>query len=153
MKTNRRTNIFSFLLLLLLIAAIALTAVGCDEKKDDEASSTTTVTTTAATTAAATDVGEGAHSFMFEVVHLDGRKVTFNVKTDKTLVGEALVELGIISGEDGQYGLYVKTVDGETLDYDTHKKYWAFYVDGAYALSGVDTTAIEDGKVYGFRAE
>ncbi len=148
MKTNRRINIFSFLLLLLLIAAIALTAVGCDEKKDDETSATTTVTT-----AAATDVGEGAHSFVFEVVHLDGRKVTFNVKTDKTVVGEALVELGIIEGEDGQYGLYVKTVDGETVDYDKDGKYWAFYVDGSYALSGVDTTAIEAGKVYCFKAE
>ena len=31
--------------------------------------------------------------------------------------------------------------------------YWAFYVDGEYAMSGVDTTIIEEGKAYAFKVE
>ena len=33
-------------------------------------------------------------------------------------------------------------------DYDTDHTYWALYIDGDYALSGVDTTPIEVGKTY-----
>ena len=32
-------------------------------------------------------------------------------------------------------------------------KYWAFYVNGEYAVSGVDTTEITEGGLYEFRAE
>ena len=87
------------------------------------------------------------------VTHLDGTVKGYTVKTDAKTVGEALVGVGLISGEDGAYGLYVKTVDGETLDYDTHKKYWAFYVNGTMAMNGVDKTDVVAGTVYAFRAE
>lgn len=151
---KNQNRFFSAFLLLVLIAAIAFSAVGCDEKKDGDTAMTTTaaVTTTGATTAA-TAVGEGTTGFMFKVVHLDGSEKLFNVSTNKTKVGDALMESGLISGENGPYGLYVKTVDGELVDYDIHGKYWAFYVDGAYAPTGVDTTNIEAGKTYEFRAE
>ena len=45
--------------------------------------------------------------------------------------------MGLIAGEDSDYGLYVKTVNGVTVDYDTDGKYWAFYVDGEYAATDV----------------
>ena len=51
------------------------------------------------------------------------------------------------------YGLYVKTVNGITLDYDTDGMYWAFYINGEYVQTGVDATGVEDGAVYAFRAE
>ena len=54
----------------------------------------------------------------------------------------------IITGEMGPYGMYIKTVNGILADYDVDQTYWAFYVDGEYALSGVDTTPIEAGRVY-----
>jgi hypothetical protein len=63
------------------------------------------------------------------------------------------MKVGLISGEDSDYGLYVKTVNGVTLDFDTDGKYWAFYVNGEYAVSGVDTTEITEGGLYEFRAE
>ena len=68
-------------------------------------------------------------------------------------MGDALTELGLIDGEDSEYGLYVKTVDGITVDYDTDGKYWAFYVDGEYAQSGVDSTEVTAGSEYSFRVE
>ena len=92
-------------------------------------------------------------NFTFEVVHLDGTTKTFEVKTYKAMVGDALVEKNYIAGENSTYGLYVKTVDGETLDYDKDGAYWAFYVNGEYAPTGVDSTKIEAGKVYTFKAE
>jgi hypothetical protein len=75
------------------------------------------------------------------------------VKTDKTTVGAALLEVELIAGEDSQYGLYVKTVNGITLDYDKDGKYWAFYIDGEMAMSGVDSTDIAEGATYEFKAE
>lgn len=133
-----------------LLAAMVLGATSCTgETKGDEE------TTTAATVgeAVGTAVGEGQTSFTFEVSHLDGTSKVFTVKTDAKTVGEALVNAGLIAGEDGPYGLYVKTVDGETLDYDTHKKYWAFYENGATAMNGVDKTDVVGGATYAFRAE
>ena len=92
-------------------------------------------------------IGEGAKSFTMEVVDKDGGKVTFTVKTDADTVGKALLDQGVIAGEDSSYGLYVKTVNGITLDYDTDGMYWAFYINGEYAQTGVDATGVEDGAV------
>ena len=74
--------------------------------------------------------------------------VTFTVKTDKSTVGAALLEHNLIAGEEGPYGLYVKVVNGMTADYDVDMSYWTFYIDGEYAMSGVDTTEIEEGVTY-----
>ena len=73
--------------------------------------------------------------------------------TNEKIVGDALQKLGLIEGEEGQYGLFVKKVNGITADYDVDKTYWAFYVDGEYAMSGVDTTEIEKDKEYCFKVE
>ena len=95
-------------------------------------------------------VGEGKNSFEFSVKYEDGKTEKCTVKTDKKFVGEALIENGIITGEDGKYGLYVKTVNGEYADFDESGTYWAFYVNGEYANSGVDTTEIRNGEKYSF---
>ena len=92
-------------------------------------------------------------SFTFEVVHLDGTTKTFEVKTYKTMLGDALVEKGYISGYQSQYGLTVETVDGETLDWETSSAYWAVYVNGEYAMVGVSSIYVEDGATYSFKAE
>ncbi|MBO5213077.1 MAG: DUF4430 domain-containing protein [Clostridia bacterium] len=92
-------------------------------------------------------------SFKFTVVHSNGEEKSFDVTTNKKRVGAALIEKNLISGEDGPYGLYVKTVDGETLDYEKDGKYWAFYINGEYASTGVDMTDIVNGESYSFKAE
>lgn len=100
-----------------------------------------------------TVLGEGNISFAFTVVDLEGNTTAFEIHTDKDTVGSALLELGLIDGDDSEYGLFVKTVNNITVDYDKDGKYWAFYVDGEYATSGVDTTPITDGASYSFKAE
>jgi len=47
----------------------------------------------------------------------------------------------------------VKSVNGITADYDVDQTYWAFYVNDAYATSGVDVTPIEAGAKYAFKVE
>ena len=68
-------------------------------------------------------------------------------------VGAALLKLGVIAGDDSEYGLYVKTVNGETADYDADGTYWGFYINGEYAMTGVDATTLETGATYAFRVE
>lgn len=148
----------------LLVAAMAVSALcltGCSGQPEttdttaQPAATTEAATTEAATTeaAAATEVGEGSTGFAFQVTFADGSRQDYTVKTDSTVVGEALQDAGLIAGEESEYGLYVKTVAGQTLDYDADGMYWAFYVNGEYATSGVDTTNIDAGSTYEFRAE
>ena len=94
-----------------------------------------------------TVLGEGEKTFLLEVT-AEEKTVTFTVKTDKETVGAALAEQELIVGEQSEYGLYTKVVNGITADFDVNKRYWAFYIDGEYATSGVDTTKITEGTTY-----
>ena len=96
-----------------------------------------------------TELGEGSKTFLFKV-DAEGYAITFTIHTDAETVGAALLALNLIAGEDSQYGLYVKTVNGILADYDVDGTYWAFYENGEYAMSGVDTTAITEGQNYSF---
>ena len=140
-----KKSIYGKLVSVLLALAMAVATVGCG------ASTEAVVATEVATEVTA--LGEGAHAFMFTVVDGEGKETHFAINTDKETVGEALLELELIKGEPGAYGLYVKEVNGITADYDVNQTYWAFYVDGEYAMSGVDTTAIEEGASYAFKVE
>ena len=134
-------------LITVLLLVTALLLGGCS--KDEAPQNTVPVTFDTAET----DFGEGATAFTLEVTNLEGTTKSFTVHTDETVVGKALLSNGLIDGEDGPYGLYVKSVMGIPLDYDTDGKYWAFYVDGEYGMTGVDQTEITAGSVYAFRAE
>ena len=86
-------------------------------------------------------IGEGKTAFTVEVAQLE------------ETVGEALLERGVVAGDTTEYGLYVTTVNGVTLDYNTDGAYWAFYINGEYASTGVDATNIEAGAAYALKAE
>lgn len=92
-------------------------------------------------------LGTGAKTFVTEV-SVEDKTVKVTVNTDESTVGAALLAVDLIAGDQSDYGLYVKKVNGITADYDVDKSYWAFYIDGEYAMTGVDSTDIEDGKVY-----
>ena len=128
------------ILTMLLIMTMAVSVIACGKK--EEVSTETTVYEDGAV------IGEGSKSFEFTVVNMAGEEATFEVKTDEDTVGAALLENNMIAGEDGDYGLYVKTVNGETVDYDKDGKYWAFYINGEYGMTGVDSTDIADGEHY-----
>ena len=143
MKKTQIRNLLSFVLCIVLVAAIALMTSGCNDNTNPD-----TASSTAVDTASKSEV-----TFTFVVVDTKGKETSFEISTNKTIVGEALLDEGLIAGEDSQYGLYVKTVNGITLDYDTDGKYWAFYINGEYGMTGVDTTEIVAGDIYCFKAE
>ena len=149
MQQTKSVRILSVILCVVLIAAMALFASGCNDNTTNDPVSSDVVSTTQEVK----NVGEGEKSFEFSVTDADGNETCFRVHTDKTIVGDALQELGLVSGDEGPYGLYVKTVNGKTYDYDTDKMYWAFYINGGYASSSVDATEIEENAVYSFKAE
>ena len=57
------------------------------------------------------------------------------------------------ASEDSEYGLYIKTVNGITYDYETDGKYWAFYISDEYSMTGIDLTDIVSGETYVLKAE
>ncbi len=141
---NRKITTLLLCMMLTVAMAVNMTACGGNSQADNNQISTE---------AQVEVLGEGATQFLFTVVDKDGNETNFEIHTDKDIVGDALLELELIAGEDGAYGLYVKTVNGITADYDADQTYWAFYVDGEYAVSGVDTTPIEEGMTYTFKVE
>ncbi len=147
MKMTHIRRVLSFILCIVLIAAVALFTTGCNDNQQEKPETTTNAQ------AEAKVLGEGENEFAFTVTDIDGNSEEFEIHTDKKIVGEALLELGLIKGDDGPYGLYVKEVNGISADFDKDGTYWAFYIDGEYATSGVDMTEIEEGKVYTFKVE
>ena len=141
-----------FAFILALVMALSLLACGGGAAKpaddhqnagmDSAADPAAPVVTDGAT------LGEGQHSFTLEIADADGKMITATINTDEETVGAALSKLNIVQGDPGDYGLYIKTVNGVTADYDKDKTYWAFYIDGEYASTAADMTAITDGSVY-----
>lgn len=150
-QKNKFNRLLSVVLSFVLIAAMALTFASCG---DNSGGNTTEAPaeSTSSQDVTATSLGKGVHSFTFTATDLDGNKQIYSIKSDETTVGAALVSLGLVSGDESEYGLYVKTVCGTTLDYDKDGAYWAFYVGGEYATAGVDSTDIVDGTEYAFTA-
>ena len=158
MQMKHSKKLMSFILCMVLIVAMALGTTGCNGKtsKDTSSGVGTESNIQADGSGSATDVnilGTGSTEFGLTVVDQEGSETQFEIHTDKETVGEALLELGLIAGEESEYGLYVKTVNGITADYDKDGTYWAFYINGEYASSGVDSTKITEGESYSFKVE
>ena len=161
MKTKSTARrILATLMAVLMCALLMLSLSGCKETPAD-----TNVTTGATDSVSATSAdeyaevwanalytedktfGEGKNTFDFQVV-IGEHNVTFTINTDKTIVGQALIDNNLIAGDQGDFGLYVKTVNGILADYDIDASYWGFYKDGEIMMTGVDMTDIEQGAHY-----
>ena len=144
MKNNSIKKLLALVLAFVLTAAAAL--AGC---------STTPAETTAppAETQPVTELGEGAATFELTIVDKEGVTHPYLIHTNVEMVGEALIEEGLIDGEQGPYGMYIKSVLGQKLDYETDGMYWSFYVGSEYAMTGVDQTPITEGEHYQLKAE
>lgn len=91
---------------------------------------------------------EGQKHFTVTVVHKDGTEKEFTYDTNEEYLGTVLQAEGLIEGEEGPYGLMISTVDGELADWNVDQGYWALYIGEEYAVTGIDTTPIQDGAVY-----
>ena len=147
MKNNSIKKLLSLVLAFVLTAALALT--GCSGKPAE----TTAPPEAPQSGGAVTVLGQGQKSFELTIVDKEGAEHLYLIHTDEEMVGYALIEHKLIEGEQGQYGMYIKSVLGQTLDYETDGMYWAFYVNGEYALTGVDQTPVTADTSYMLKAE
>ena len=89
---------------------------------------------------------EGAKSFTVLVVHSDKTEKTFTYTAEGKL-GAFLESQGLISSEGADPGMF-HTVDGEKADWNENQSYWAFYINGEFAMTGIDMTEIKEGEIY-----
>lgn len=139
-------KISAFLLAVMMIFSLC----ACNKNNDQETPQTSS---SADSSPEFVEKGNGATSFLFTVVFDDGKESHYKIRTDKATVGEALQELGIVSGEEGPYGLYVTCVDGETHKYEDDGKFWAFYDGENMASTGVDKTPIKADGSYSLKVQ
>ena len=149
MKNNSMKKLLSLVLAFVLTAALALT--GCSGKPAETTAPIETPDSTGSSDF--TILGEGEKSFELTILDKEGKEHLYLIHTDEEMVGFALIEHELIEGEQGQYGMYIKSVLGQVLDYETDGMYWAFYVNGEYALTGVDQTPIQADTAYLLKAE
>lgn len=135
MKTKTMTRVSAILLAVCLALSLAACGESLPEVWQD------------AVYTSDTKLGEGSKTVTVDCVAED-KTVTFTVSTDAETLGEALLSLGLVAGDESEYGLYVKSVNGMTADYDKDGYYWAFYSNGEYMMTGVDSTPISDGEHY-----
>ena len=94
-----------------------------------------------------TELGEGAKTLSVEVTAED-KTITFTIHTDAENLRGALEENGLVSGDESEFGLFLKSVNGIAADYDADGYYWALSKAGEYLMTGVDDTLIADGEQY-----
>lgn len=91
---------------------------------------------------------EGGKLITVAVVHGDGSRKDFSIRTDEETLRGALEQENLIAGTESEYGLYVLTVDGETAD-ESIQQWWCFNDgEGNMLMTGVDSTMIADGEAY-----
>lgn len=90
---------------------------------------------------------EGEKNITVTVIHGDESSKEFSYTTDAEYLGDILQAEGLISGDQGEYGLYVKVVDGEEIN-ETNQEWWCLTKGGESVNTGVDMTPIADGDTY-----
>ena len=91
---------------------------------------------------------QGTKAYTLTVIHSDLSSKDFSYTTDEEYLGPALKSEGIIDGTESEYGMMVEVVDGETAIYAESGAYWAFYIGDEYAMTGVDSTPVNDGDSF-----
>ena len=91
----------------------------------------------------------GSKTVTIDVTHKDGTTKTFEIKTDEEFLRGALEQDGLVAGTETEYGLYVLTVDGETVD-EANQEWWGYAKSGEQVNYGVDSCPIADGDHYEF---
>lgn len=92
--------------------------------------------------------GNSGTNITVEVTHADQSTKTFEYTTDAEMLGDVLLDEGLVEGSESDYGLVIEVVDGEQAIYEVDAAYWALMIDGEYAQTGADSTPVEEGTVY-----
>ena len=86
----------------------------------------------------------GAKTVTVQVIHSDSTSRDFTVETEEAYLGPVLVSEGVVEDNQGPYGLYFFTADGETAD-EGAQEWWKLTKDGEMVNTSADATPIADG--------
>ena len=129
--------------LLLAVLFLAFSFVGCSKEFDPtdfwEISSIREDTT----------FGEGEHTLAITVT-MGEKSILLTIKTDAATVKDALAEHDLIHGEQQSMGFMMTTLIGISAEYERDGAYWAFYQNGEYMMTGIDSTPITGDAAYEF---
>lgn len=89
----------------------------------------------------------GDKNIVVEVVHGDGTSREFKLATGAEYLGQALIEGKVVVDDQGPYGLYILTADGETAD-EGKQEWWCVTKGGETVMLGADQQPIADGEHY-----
>jgi len=93
---------------------------------------------------------EGEKHITVQIEHLNGDTRTYHYDTTEEYLRPVLCEdHGLISGTEEAYGLWIKTVDGETAN-ESNQEWWGYTVNGTDAMYGVEQQVVTDGDVIVF---
>ena len=81
--------------------------------------------------------------FLLSLYTQTGKEKTFTYQTDAEYLGEVLTENKLVEGSQGEYGLFITTVDGETAD-DSKQQWWCITKGGEMVNTSADQTPIAD---------
>ncbi len=89
----------------------------------------------------------GAKEITVTVVHADQSSKDFVYQTDEAYLGAVIEAEGLVEGTDGDYGLFITSVDGETAD-DSKEQWWCITKGGESVNTSADQTPIENGDQF-----
>lgn len=160
-------KLISVLAILTLVFALA----ACGNKNDVPATTASSVAdgagsdaATDAPTEGSTDLIEpkgaiigsydpGEIAFYVNVINKAGEDKIFTVYAEQTSLGSALLAKGLIDGDKDANGFVLKTVNGETYNYETDGYAWITYVDGKKTDTSIDSIELKNGATYTFKVE
>ena len=87
---------------------------------------------------------QGSKQITVSVVFEDASVKEHEITTQQEYLRGALEEQGLVEGDESEYGLFVKTVDGVTAD-ESKQQWWCITKIGEQVNTSVDQTPIADG--------
>ena len=89
----------------------------------------------------------GEKTIGLTVVFSQDNQKEYKIHTDAENLGDALKEEKLVDGTQGEYGLYIETVDGVTAA-ASNQEWWCITKGGETLNTSADLTPIADGEHY-----
>ena len=89
----------------------------------------------------------GEKDLTIQVIHGNNSSRSFEVSSSAEYLAEVLTENGIVQGENGPYGLFILTADGESAD-EANQEWWCITRNGESLTTGASETPVADGEHY-----
>lgn len=90
---------------------------------------------------------KGEKEVTIVVVHGDKTEKTFQYHTDAEYLVDVLKENQLVDGEEGEYGLFIQSADGETAD-ESKQQWWCITKGGEQVNTSAGQTPLADGEQF-----